>query len=89
MAQQLRKAQRLHADESGWHLFVKFDAKENYKWYIGVFVSQDIVLFVLAPGRSAEVPGKVLFNLNATQLKLLNTTPFDGEIIILSPANLG
>jgi len=55
-----------------------------YKWYIGVFVSQDIVLFVLAPRRSAEVPGKVLFNLNATQLKLLNTTPFDGEKKILS-----
>ena len=45
----LRKACHFHADESGWKLFAKVDEKGNYNWFIWVFISKDIVLFVLHP----------------------------------------
>jgi len=32
MGRSLREAHHWHADESGWHLFVRIDDKENYNW---------------------------------------------------------
>ena len=69
MAEELRKAEHLHADESGWKLFAKVDGKGNYKWFIWVFISKDIALFVLHPTRSSKVPYKVLFNIDIDDVK--------------------
>jgi len=63
MGRNLREAHHFHADESGWHLFVKIDDKGNYNWFMWVFISKDIVLFVLDPTRSARVPCKCLFDI--------------------------
>ncbi len=68
MAQALRGSYHLHADETGWKLFVFIDDKENYRWFIWVFVSKNMVLFVLHPTRSAQVPARVLFDIDITEM---------------------
>lgn len=45
-----------HADETRWLVFVTCDGKVGYRWYLRVFHAADVVVFVLAPGRSHEVP---------------------------------
>jgi len=79
MAEELRKAKHLHADESGWRLFAKVDGKGNYKWYIWVFISKDIVLFVLHPTRSSKVPYKVLFNIDVDDVKKVDKNLFKAK----------
>ena len=69
---EVRKAGHLHADESGWRLFVKVDGKGNYKWFIWVFVSKDVVFFVLHPTRSAKVPYKTLFDIDIDDIKMID-----------------
>lgn len=69
LAVELRKATHLHADESGWHLFAKVDGKGNYNWFIWVFISKNVVLFVLHPTRSAKVPYKTLFDIDVEEIK--------------------
>jgi transposase len=45
-----------HADETRWQVFVTVEGKTGYRWYLWVFHSADAVVFVLAMGRSHEVP---------------------------------
>ncbi|MFQ5835942.1 MAG: IS66 family transposase [bacterium] len=71
MGRNLREAHHFHADESGWHLFVKIDDKGNYNWFMWVFISKDIVLFVLHPTRSAKVPCKNLFDIEPEEIKMI------------------
>ena len=71
MGRSLREAHHFHADESGWHLFVKIDDKGNYNWLMWVFISKDIVLFVLHPTRSAKVPCKCLFDIEPEEIKMI------------------
>jgi len=71
MGRSLREAHHWHADESGWHLFVKIDDKENYNWLMWVFISKDIVLFVLDPTRSAKVLCKCLFDIEPEEIKMI------------------
>ncbi|MBU2545204.1 IS66 family transposase [Patescibacteria group bacterium] len=70
MSRELREASHYHADESGWRIFVITDDKKNYKWFIWIFISTDkkIVLFVLHPTRAAEVPLKVLFDIDIADI---------------------
>lgn len=69
MNESLRQASHWHADESGWKLFAKVDDKENYNWFIWVFISRDIVLFAIRPNRSAEVPCRILFDMDSDEIK--------------------
>jgi transposase len=45
-----------HADETRWLVFVTWDGKVGHRWYLWVFHAADVVVFVLSPGRSHEVP---------------------------------
>jgi transposase len=45
-----------HADETRWLVFVILEGKVGYRWYLWVFHSSEVVLFILAAGRSHEVP---------------------------------
>src|SRR3954471_21497924 len=45
-----------HADETRWLVFVTWEGKVGHRWYLWVFHSADVVVFVLAPGRSHETP---------------------------------
>jgi transposase len=45
-----------HADETRWQVFATVEGKDGYRWYLWVFHSADVVVFVLAAGRSRKVP---------------------------------
>jgi transposase len=45
-----------HADETRWLVFVTCEGKVGYRWYLWVFHADEAVVFVLAMGRSHDVP---------------------------------
>jgi transposase len=45
-----------HADETRWQVFTTIEGKVGYRWYLWVFHAQEVVVFVLAAGRSHDVP---------------------------------
>ncbi|HEY2429432.1 MAG TPA: transposase [Acidimicrobiales bacterium] len=45
-----------HADETRWLVFATWEGKVGYRWYLWVFHAADVVVFVLSPGRSHEIP---------------------------------
>jgi transposase len=45
-----------HADETRWLVFAAREGKVGHRWYLWVFHAADVVVFVLSPGRSHEVP---------------------------------
>jgi transposase len=45
-----------HADETRWLVFATVEGKVGHRWYLWVFHSAPVVVFVLDPGRSHEVP---------------------------------
>jgi transposase len=45
-----------HADETRWLVFAIWEGKVGHRWYLWVFHAADVVVFVLSPGRSHEVP---------------------------------
>jgi transposase len=45
-----------HADETRWLVFASIEGKVGYRWYLWVFHSAEVVVFVLAAGRSHVVP---------------------------------
>jgi transposase len=45
-----------HADETRWLVFEVIEGKGGYRWYLWVFHSTEVVVFVLAAGRSHDVP---------------------------------
>jgi transposase len=45
-----------HADETRWLVFVTLEGKVGYRWYLWVFHSSEVVIFILAAGRSHDVP---------------------------------
>ena len=51
------QGQRLwHADETRWLVFVMLKGRSDYRWYLWVFHSREVVIFILAAGRSHDVP---------------------------------
>jgi len=44
------------ADETRWSVFVEREGKQGYRWWLWVFLSGEVVVFRLAPGRSHEIP---------------------------------
>jgi transposase len=47
-----------HADETRWLVFATCEGKVGSRWYLWVFHAADVVVFVLSPGRSHEVPAE-------------------------------
>jgi transposase len=45
-----------HADETRWLVFASIEGKVGHRWYLWVFHSAEVVVFVLAAGRSHDVP---------------------------------
>jgi transposase len=50
-----RQEGRWHADETRWQVFELPEGKLSHRWYLWVFVSPQAVVYILDPGRSAEV----------------------------------
>lgn len=74
MIKSLRAASHYHADETGWKLFSGEKANNNF--FMWVFISSKIAIFVLHQTRSAKVPLKTLFEIEPSELKAI-----DSEII--------
>lgn len=51
-----------HIDDAGWKTFVKVDGKEGFKWYLWVFRSDDVCVYIASPSRAREVPKSHLKN---------------------------
>jgi transposase len=45
-----------HIDDAGWKTFVKMDGKEGFNWYMWVFRSDDVCVYIASPSRAREVP---------------------------------
>jgi transposase len=51
-----RQEKQWHADETRWSVFVVVDGKTGHRWYLWMFRSGTVVVFVLDPGRAHDVP---------------------------------
>jgi transposase len=45
-----------HCDETRWRVFVHYQAKANFTWYLWVFAAKESIVFVLDPTRAHNVP---------------------------------
>jgi len=75
----LRLAERWHADETRWKLFLE---EGSELWYMWAFRSEKIVAFVLDPSRAASVPLKTLFDLTPGEAESglhLNIIPIQAD----------
>jgi transposase len=45
-----------HIDDTGWKVFILLDDKEGFGWYLWVFLSKDVCVYILSPSRAREVP---------------------------------
>ncbi|MCI0562989.1 MAG: transposase, partial [Nitrososphaera sp.] len=51
-----------HIDDTGWKVFVTIDEKTGFGWYLWVFLSNDVCVFVISPSRGRKVPQSHLEN---------------------------
>jgi transposase len=49
-----------HADETRWLVFAMLEGKVGYRWYLWVFHTREVAVFVLAAGRAHDVPEEYL-----------------------------
>lgn len=50
-----QKDNHWHADETRWMVFVEFEGKNGYRWYLWLFQGATTVVFKLRPSRGAKV----------------------------------
>ena len=51
-----RNAKHWKMDETRWMVFEEVEGKKNYQWWLWVVITDDTVVYLLEPTRSAEVP---------------------------------
>jgi transposase len=56
MVEHNQKQTHWHADETRWLVFQSVEGKVGYRWYLWVFHSRQVVVFVLDSGRAHDVP---------------------------------
>src|SRR5579884_76886 len=56
LADHSRRQPVWHGDETRWLVFATVEGKVGFRWYLWVFHSPAVVVFVLAQGRAHEVP---------------------------------
>lgn len=59
LLEELRKNPIWNADETRWKVFEAIKNKSSFLWWLWIFASKDIVLYVIDPSRSANVIRKV------------------------------
>jgi len=45
-----------HIDDTGWKVFVVVDGKSGFGWYLWVFLSNDVCVYIVSPSRGRKVP---------------------------------
>lgn len=61
---ELRKSPIWNADETRWKVFETIKNKSSFLWWLWIFASKDVVLYIIDPSRSANVIRKVNNGLN-------------------------
>lgn len=56
LADHSRQQPLWHGDETRWQVFATVEGKVGFRWYLWVFHSAEVVVFVLAQGRAHDVP---------------------------------
>jgi transposase len=56
LADHSRQQPLWHGDETRWQVFATVEGQIGFRWYLWVFHSADVVVFVLAQGRAHDVP---------------------------------
>jgi transposase len=56
LADHSRRQPVWHGDETRWLVFASVEGKVGFRWYLWVFHSEEVVVFVLAQGRAHDVP---------------------------------
>jgi len=51
-----RRETHWHCDETRWLVFIHYQDKANFIWYLWVFAGQESIVFVLDPTRAHDVP---------------------------------
>ncbi|HEY9774746.1 MAG TPA: IS66 family transposase [Planktothrix sp.] len=51
-----------HIDDTGWKVFVTIDGKEGFSWYLWVFLSDNVCVYILSPSRARAIPKSHLEN---------------------------
>jgi len=51
-----RAQKHWHVDETRWLVFVETPGKASFRWWLWVFASKQVTVFVLDPTRSSQVP---------------------------------
>ena len=51
-----RTQKHWHVDETRWLVFVETPEKTSFRWWLWVFTSKQVTVFVLDPSRSGQVP---------------------------------
>jgi transposase len=60
LAAHSRRQPLWHGDETRWLVFATVEGKIGFRWYLWVFHTEEVVVFVLAQGRSHDVPEEYL-----------------------------
>ncbi|MCA1819112.1 MAG: IS66 family transposase [Halobacteriales archaeon] len=60
LAAHSRRQPLWHGDETRWLVFAAVEGKVGFRWYLWVFHSAEVVVFVLAQGRAHDVPEQYL-----------------------------
>jgi transposase len=60
LAAHSRRQPLWHGDETRWLVFATVEGKVGFRWYLWVFHAAEVVVFVLAQGRSHDVPEEYL-----------------------------
>jgi transposase len=60
LADHSRRQPLWHGDETRWLVFASVEGKVGFRWYLWVFHSEEVVVFVLAQGRAHDVPEQYL-----------------------------
>jgi transposase len=45
-----------HIDDTGWKVFVFIEGKKGYRWYLWVFRSNDVCVYIVSRSRGRDVP---------------------------------
>jgi transposase len=55
-----RQQRHWHGDETRWQVFATVEGKVGYQWYLWLVMSAEVAVFVMASGRSHDVPEEAL-----------------------------
>jgi len=56
MIEKSQKEKHWHADETRWEVFEHVEGKATHRWYLWIFQSASVAVYVLDPSRGSSVP---------------------------------